>query len=340
MAHGHPRAARSDRGLAPVKSPQNVHRVGRPLDLDEAEERAIQAAVLGDTLNLRLLSALAAGVARPELPEVLHISADRSDTAIEALAAAGIVHHDADTGWILTAKAWMRFGRLLVALPPGAPSLPPPRLTQMAPLPESVTSLAHDLAYRFSSTFSPETVTRYVVESYLLLSQRAQVRTHLAPLTARYAADRLTALATAQGLVLRGTPEVLFVCVQNAGRSQLAAAYLKHLVGDSVHVRTAGSAPASEVHPRIAESLAEIGVPLSDDFPKPLTEEVVQAADYVITMGCGDACPVYPGRRYLDWDLDDPLELDDDGLRRVRDQIRDHVSGLLVELGFNQHVSR
>lgn len=160
-------------------------------------------------------------------------------------------------------------------------------------------------------------------------------------MTARYAADQLDALASAEGLVLRGTPEVLFVCVQNAGRSQLAAAYLRHLAGGAVHVRTAGSAPVAEVHPRISETLAEVGVPPTDDFPKPLTDEVVQAADYVVTMGCGDACPVYPGRRYLDWELDDPLSLDDDGLRRVRDEVRARVEGLLVELGLrDQHASR
>ena len=98
-------------------------------------------------------------------------------------------------------------------------------------------------------------------------------------------------------------------------------------------MRTAGSEPAAIVHPRVIETLAEVGVPLSDDFPKPLTDEVVQAADYVVTMGCGDACPVYPGRRYMDWELDDPLALDDAGMRAVRDRIRVHVEVLLAEMG-------
>ncbi|ODT41336.1 MAG: phosphatase [Microbacterium sp. SCN 70-200] len=208
-------------------------------------------------------------------------------------------------------------------------------------LPVAIAAVARDLSYRFSSTFSTETVSRYVAESYLLLSHRAQVRTHLAALTARYAADRLDALASASGLSLRGTPEVLFVCVQNAGRSQIAAAYLRHLAGGAVHVRTAGSEPAMAVHPRVREVLAEVGIPLSDDFPKPLTDEVIQAADYVVTMGCGDACPVYPGRRYMDWELEDPLTLDDAGLRTVRDRIRAHVENLLAEMGIvNQPASR
>nr|WP_279588038.1 heat-shock protein HtpX [Microbacterium sp. Be9] len=160
-------------------------------------------------------------------------------------------------------------------------------------------------------------------------------------MTARYAADRLDALATAQGLILRDTPEVLFVCVQNAGRSQMAGAFLRHLSGGKVHVRTAGSSPAETSHPRVEAALAEVGVELWGEFPKPLTEDVVRAADYVITMGCGDACPVFPGRRYMEWDLADPLELDDQGLRVVRDDIRRRVLGLLVELGIEpQDASR
>ena len=218
-------------------------------------------------------------------------------------------------------------GQWRAALP--TPASEPP----ITALPDTIETVARDLSYRFSSTFNAETVSRYVAESYLLLSQRARVRTHLAALTARYAADRLDALASAKGLTLRGTPEVLFVCVQNAGRSQIAAAYLRHLAGGAVHVRTAGSEPAAIVHPRVIETLAEVGVPLSDDFPKPLTDEVVQAADYVVTMGCGDACPVYPGRRYMDWELDDPLALDDAGMRAVRDRIRVHVEVLLAEMG-------
>nr|WP_277987173.1 arsenate reductase ArsC [Microbacterium esteraromaticum] len=160
-------------------------------------------------------------------------------------------------------------------------------------------------------------------------------------MTERYAADRLEALATAQGLLLRDTPEVLFVCVQNAGRSQMAGAFLRHLSGGKVHVRTAGSAPADAAHPRVAAALSEAGVELWGEFPKPLTEDVVRAADYVITMGCGDACPVFPGRRYMEWDLADPLELDDEGLRAVRDDIRDRVIALLEELGIDaQDASR
>jgi protein-tyrosine-phosphatase len=127
-------------------------------------------------------------------------------------------------------------------------------------------------------------------------------------------------------------PEVLFVCVQNAGRSQMAAGLLDKLAAGRVHVRSAGSEPANRINPAVREAMAEVGVDLDKEFPKPLTDEVVRAADAVITMGCGDACPIYPGKRYEDWELDDPAELDLDGVRRVRDQIGDRVRQLLAEV--------
>ena len=127
-------------------------------------------------------------------------------------------------------------------------------------------------------------------------------------------------------------PSVLFVCVQNAGRSQLAAGILRQLAGDRVIVRTAGSAPAAEVRSAIVAALDEIGVTLGGEFPKPLTDEAVRAADVVVTMGCGDACPVYPGRRYLDWDLADPVGRPLSVIREIRDDIDRRVRGLLPEL--------
>nr|WP_240607306.1 arsenate reductase ArsC [Cryobacterium aureum] len=199
-------------------------------------------------------------------------------------------------------------------------------------VPPVISRIVDDLSYRFSSTFSHETVARYVTESYSLLADRAHIVRFLPSLTAKFATDRLSALATAEGLVLRGTPEVLFVCVQNAGRSQMAAAILRQLAGDAVHVRTAGSVPAAAVHSVVVEALDEIGVPLATEFPKPLTEEVVQAADYVITMGCGDACPIYPGRRYMDWVLEDPVGKSLAEVRLMRDEISERVHALLAEM--------
>jgi protein-tyrosine-phosphatase len=127
-------------------------------------------------------------------------------------------------------------------------------------------------------------------------------------------------------------PEVLFVCVHNAGRSQMAAALLHQHAAGSVVVRSAGSAPAATVNPAVVAAMAEVGLDLSQEFPKPLTDDAVQAADVVITMGCGDACPVYPGKRYLNWELDDPAGQDVAHVRPIRDEIDRRVRALLAEL--------
>jgi len=128
-------------------------------------------------------------------------------------------------------------------------------------------------------------------------------------------------------------PEVLFVCVHNAGRSQMAAVLTSHLSGGRVSVRSAGSAPADEINPRVVEAMKELGLDLSQAFPKPLTDQFVEAADVVITMGCGDACPFYPGKRYVDWRVEDPAGQPIAVVRRIRDDIRGRVEGLLHELG-------
>jgi arsenate reductase (thioredoxin) len=127
-------------------------------------------------------------------------------------------------------------------------------------------------------------------------------------------------------------PEVLFVCVHNAGRSQMAAALLDRYADGRVTVRSAGSEPADQVNPRVVTAMQEIGLDVSREFPKPLTTDAVRAADVVITMGCGDACPVYPGKRYEDWELDDPAGADLDGVRRIRDEIAQRVERLVDEI--------
>jgi arsenate reductase (thioredoxin) len=127
-------------------------------------------------------------------------------------------------------------------------------------------------------------------------------------------------------------PEVLFVCVHNAGRSQMGAALLKLRSGGRVSVRSAGSTPADEINPNAVAALEELGIDLSEAFPKPLTDEVVRAADVVITMGCGDACPVYPGKKYEDWELEDPAGKDLETVRRIRDEIDRRVQKLVAEL--------
>ncbi|MFD8096696.1 arsenate reductase ArsC [Streptomyces malaysiensis] len=127
-------------------------------------------------------------------------------------------------------------------------------------------------------------------------------------------------------------PSVLFVCVNNAGRSQMAAAFLTHLAGDRIEVRSAGSAPADTVNPAVVEAMAEVGIDIAAETPKILTTEAVQASDVVITMGCGDACPVFPGKTYLDWKLDDPAGQGTAAVRPIRDDIRTRVQNLIAEL--------
>lgn len=128
-------------------------------------------------------------------------------------------------------------------------------------------------------------------------------------------------------------PEVLFVCVHNAGRSQMAAVMTEVFGGGQVTVRSAGSAPAKEVNPMVVEAMAELGMDLSREFPKPLTDDAVEAADVVVTMGCGDTCPFFAGKRYLDWEVEDPAGKDLETVRAIRDEIRGRVESLLAELG-------
>lgn len=132
--------------------------------------------------------------------------------------------------------------------------------------------------------------------------------------------------------VLPVKASVLFVCVHNAGRSQMAAGFLSHLAGDRVHVLSAGTAPKDQVNPIAVQVMAEIGIDLSVQVPKVLTDAAVQASDYVITMGCGDACPFYPGKKYLDWKLDDPAGQNVDTVRRIRDEIKAFVEQLIAEI--------
>ena len=131
---------------------------------------------------------------------------------------------------------------------------------------------------------------------------------------------------------MKTMPEVLFVCVHNAGRSQMAAGLVKLRAEGRIHVRSAGSAPGEEINPAAVEAMRELGVDLGEEFPKPLTDEFVKAADVVITMGCGDACPIYPGKRYEDWELDDPAGQDLETVRRIRDEIDLRVEKLISEL--------
>jgi arsenate reductase len=187
------------------------------------------------------------------------------------------------------------------------------------------------LESEFAGVFSPETIERYMAESLEHL-QGARFKDFVPLFVHRFARERLRALGQVEGTITKDVPEVLFVCVQNAGRSQMAAALLDRYADGRVHVRSAGSEPADQVNPAVVEAMSELGVDLSKEFPKPMTDEVVRAADAVITMGCGDACPIYPGKRYVDWEVDDPAEADLEGVRRIRNEISQRVRRLLDEV--------
>ena len=188
------------------------------------------------------------------------------------------------------------------------------------------------LSSEFAGVFSPETVAEVLHDSFNQLAATAKVRTYLELFAERFARERLAAVARSQAGLSSGVPEVLFVCVHNAGRSQMAAGLLDLRSKGSVHVRSAGSAPADSINPAVVEAMAEIGVDLAREFPKPLTDDVVRAADVVVTMGCGDACPIYPGKRYVDWELTDPAGKSLSEVRAIRDEIDNRVQALLAEL--------
>lgn len=189
------------------------------------------------------------------------------------------------------------------------------------------------LSPSFAGIFGIETIQRFVLDSFEQLLPNARVTTYLPILAEKFAKERLRALGRVEGTLPSTTPGVLFLCVHNAGRSQMAAGWLRHLAGDRVVVWSGGSEPTSEINPAAVAVMAEVGVDITDEFPKPWTDEIVRAADVVITMGCGDACPLYPGKRYEDWELMDPAEMDINGVRAVCDEIRARVNDLIESLG-------
>lgn len=199
-------------------------------------------------------------------------------------------------------------------------------------LDDSVSAVVDDLAYAYDGVFPREAVARAVSDARALLEPRATVREFLPLLVARQAREQLLAAAQGEGRLAKTVPELLFVCVQNAGRSQMAAALAEHLSARRVHVRSAGSRPAESVYPLVVEVLAERGIELGQPYPKPLTDTVVRAADVIVTMGCGDACPVFPGKRYEDWEIEDPAGQSIDGVRDIRDDLQRRVSALLRDV--------
>ena len=184
----------------------------------------------------------------------------------------------------------------------------------------------------FGDMFGVETIESFLHSSYDQFAGRATVANFLPLLAERFARQRLHALARVEGKHHGGKPTVLFLCTHNAGRSQMAMGFFTHVAGDAAVAWSGGSEPGNEVNPAAVEAMAERGIDISHEYPKPWTDEIVQAADVVVTMGCGDACPIFPGRRYEEWILDDPAGMGVEGVRPIRDEIERRVRQLLNEL--------
>jgi len=188
------------------------------------------------------------------------------------------------------------------------------------------------LQRHFDGQLNSETVERFLRESADHLSARAETGNWIPLLAERFARDRLRALVRLESDGALLNPSVLFLCVHNAGRSQMAAGWMRHLAGDDVDVFSGGSEPAESVNPAAVAVMAEKGIDISGEIPQPWADEIVRAADVVVTMGCGDACPLFPGKRYVDWEIDDPSGKSLDEVRPIRDELERRVRALMVEL--------
>ncbi|NMD47820.1 MAG: arsenate reductase ArsC [Propionibacterium sp.] len=188
------------------------------------------------------------------------------------------------------------------------------------------------LADEFTGLYGPETIERFLASSFDQFADRAEVTKFLPLLAERFSRQRLRALARVEGLHTDGKPVVLFLCTHNAGRSQMALGFFQALTGDRAVAWSGGSEPGLEVNPAAITAMAERGIDIAHEFPKPWTDETVRAADVVITMGCGDACPIFPGKRYESWELDDPHDQDLDTVRRIRDELERRVRTLISSL--------
>lgn len=214
--------------------------------------------------------------------------------------------------------------------------------TEQQPPVNDIVALEHQLVLRstsallqreFEGIFGAETIELFLNSSYDEFATRSTNQKYLPVFAERFARERLGALARVEGSSTDARPAVLFLCTHNAGRSQIALGYFRALAGDRAVAWSGGSEPGDQVNPAAIEAMIEVGIDISGEFPKPWTDEVVRAADVVVTMGCGDACPIFPGKRYEDWSLTDPNGLGIEAVRPIRDDIRTRVEALLTSLG-------
>lgn len=208
-------------------------------------------------------------------------------------------------------------------------------MTQLSTAQElQISQAAERLRKEFVGMLNQETIERFMNDSLDQILPRARVSQWIPLLAERFARQRLRALSRLEAVGNPGRkPAVLFLCTHNAGRSQMAAGFMRDIGGDRVDVYSGGTEPGSELNQAAVEAMEELGIDISQEFPQPWTDEVVRAVDVVVTMGCGDACPVFPGKRYLDWELPDPAGRPLEEVRPIRDQIRHRVEGLMAELG-------
>ncbi|HIZ36674.1 MAG TPA: metalloregulator ArsR/SmtB family transcription factor [Candidatus Ruania gallistercoris] len=320
--------------------------------MDTGPARALAATLkaLADPLRLRILSAIAAdprgescvcdltGLAPVSQPTISH--------HLKVLKEEGVLESERRGTWVwyrITAHRRAAMTTFLDAFAPAAISSPggaPGTGTEAAEadaaeLDTRVDHLADELA-ETTTGLDGETVRRLVRDSYVALARSARITRHLIPLTERFAKQRLADLVREHDPT---RPQVLFVCVANAGRSQLAAALTHHLSQGQVRARSAGSTPAADIHPQVRTLIEEIDGSGQTAFPKPLTDEAVRAADVVITMGCGDVCPIIPGVRYEDWAVADPALASAAGVAAIRDDIAARVRTLLDSLPTTTHRS-
>ena len=192
---------------------------------------------------------------------------------------------------------------------------------------------ATSLQGEFSETFGVDTIERFLHSSYDQFARPATVPNFLPLLAERFARQRLNALARVEGMICDGKPTVLFLCTHNAGRSQMALGFFTHQAGERAVAWSGGSEPGNEINPAAIEAMAEVGIDITQEFPKPWTDEIVRAANVVISMGCGDACPIFPGKRYEEWAVPDPAGQTLEAVRPIRDDIEEYVRRLLEELG-------
>ncbi|MDR7383423.1 metalloregulator ArsR/SmtB family transcription factor [Promicromonospora iranensis] len=320
---------------------------------DAAADLAATLKAIADPLRLRMLSAIATSATGEttagELATLTAVSQPTVSHHLKVLREVGLLTSDRRGTWVWyrIAPAYRgavttlldRFAPVAVEVHGAHAAAAHGEVSGLADVDPALDRIAASLAERFTGTPQRECY-RVVRESYTALARRGGNAAHLVPLTEHFARQRIIDAEKARAGTETHLPQVLFVCVANAGRSQLAAALLQHYAGDRVVVRSAGSAPASDVHAAVRSILDELGDPAAADavddvtrfYPKPLTDDAVRAADVVVTMGCGDACPVLPDKRYEDWAVGDPALASPAGVAAIRDELDQRVRDLLASL--------